>query len=84
VRFLVELYAPFAGDLVEIDRRVRRAAEELASEGASLHHELSLLVPEDEMCLLLYEASSAELALEASRRAGVVSERIVEAIELTR
>ena len=81
MRFLVELYAPFATDLPEIDRRVRAAAEELAAEGALLRHQLSLLVPEDEMCLLLYEAASAELALEASRRAGVVSERIVEAIE---
>ena len=81
MRFLVELYTPFASDLPEIDRRVRAAAEELASEGALLRYQLSLLVPEDEMCLLLYEAASAELALEASRRAGVVSERIVEAIE---
>ena len=33
------------------------------------------------MCLLLYEAPNRELALEATRRAGLASERVVEAIE---
>ena len=81
MRYLVELYTPFPGDFAELDRRVRAAAEKLAKEGAPLRHERSILVPEDEICLLIYDAPSAELALEASRRAGVVSERVVEAIE---
>jgi hypothetical protein len=84
VRYLVELYAPFPGDFGELDRRVRAAAEELASEGVPLRHERSILVPADEMCLLIYDAPTAELALEASRRAGLVTERVVEAIEVDR
>jgi hypothetical protein len=84
VRYLVELYAPFPDDFAELDRRVRAAAEQLASEGLPLRHERSILVPADEMCLLIYDAPTAELALEASRRAGVVSERVVEAIEVDR
>jgi hypothetical protein len=84
VRYLVELYAPLPGDFGELDRRVRAAAEQLASEGVPLRHERSILVPADEMCLLIYDAPTAELALEASRRAGLVSERVVEAIEVDR
>ena len=46
-----------------------------------MHHLRSILVPEDEMCVLHYEAPSRELALEAARRAGVTSDRIVEMVE---
>jgi Protein of unknown function (DUF4242) len=83
VRFLVESYAP-SGDveIEEIDRRARTAAEELAGEGAAVRHLGSILVPEDEMCVLHYEASSRELALQAAERAGITSDRVVEALEI--
>ena len=83
MRFIVELYLSRASsdDVDKIDARARAAAEELAREGAPVRHLRSTHVPEDEMCLLLYEAPNRELALEASRRAGVTSERVLEAIE---
>ena len=61
--------------------RARAAAEQLASEGAAVRHLRSILVPEDEMCVLHYDAPSRELALEAARRAGVTSDRVVEMVE---
>lgn len=82
MRFLVESYLPdTGGSIEEIDRRVRTAAEQLASEGAAVRHLGSILVPEDEMCVLHYDAPSRELALEAAQRAGIVSDRVVETVE---
>jgi hypothetical protein len=82
MRFLVESYLPDGGvGIDEIDGRARAAAEQLASEGAAVRHLRSLLVPEDEMCVLHYDAGSRELALEAARRAGMTSDRVVEAVE---
>jgi hypothetical protein len=81
VHFIVELYLCRPEDIYRVDARARAAAEELAREGAQIRHVRSTVVPDDEMCLLVYEAPNRELALEATRRAGVTSERILEAIE---
>ena len=82
MRFLVESYLP-AGDtgLEALNRRARAAAEKLAGEGADVRHLGSIFVLEDEMCVLHYDAASRELAVEAARRAGVVLDRVVEAVE---
>jgi hypothetical protein len=81
MRFLVESYLPVAGaeGQAEVVARARAAADELAREGAPLRHLECIFVLEDEMCLLLYEAESPELAREASRRAGIDCERVLEA-----
>jgi hypothetical protein len=81
MRFLVESYLPVAGEegQAEVVARARAAADELAQEGAPLRHLECIFVPEDEMCLLLYEADSPQLAREASRRAGIECERVLEA-----
>jgi Protein of unknown function (DUF4242) len=81
MRYLVESYVPVAGAKAQADveARVRHAAEELARDGAPLRHLNCIFVPEDEMCLLLYEADSPELVREASRRAGIECERVLEA-----
>jgi hypothetical protein len=81
MRFLVESYlsAASAEDRAEIAARTRAAAAELALEGASLRYVEAIFVPEDEMCLLVYEADSAELVREAGRRAGIPCERVLEA-----
>jgi uncharacterized protein DUF4242 len=82
MRFLVESYLPPGSvGIDEIDGRARAAAEQLAGEGAAVRHLRSTLVPEDEMCVLHYDAASRELASEAARRAGVTSDRVVEAVE---
>ena len=80
--YLVESYLPTDGVGIEaIDAQARAAAEQLASEGVAVRHLRSILVPEDEMCVLHYDAPSRELALEAARRAGVTSDRVVEMVE---
>jgi hypothetical protein len=79
--FLVETYAPSAITLEEAETRARRAAVELANSGTPVRYVRSIFVPGDEMCLYLFEAPSAEAVREASERAGLVAERIVEAVE---
>ena len=81
MRFLVESYLPVADaeGQAEVAARARAAADELAREGAPLRHVDCIFVPDDEMCLLLYEANSPELVREASLRAGIECERVLEA-----
>jgi hypothetical protein len=80
--FLVELYvARQASDAVTIDlERARRAAEELTSEGTPVRCVRSILVPEDETCLCLYEAESIDAVRAASVRSGLSFERISAAV----
>jgi hypothetical protein len=80
--FLVELYvARHDRDIVERHvEQARAAAEELAREGVAVRCLRSIFLPEDETCLLLYDAARAEDVAEAARRAGVSYERIVEAV----
>jgi hypothetical protein len=81
MRYLVESYLPVAGaeDQADVETRARAAAHELAREGAPLRYVDCIFVPEDEMCLLLYEAPFPELVREASLRAGIECERVLEA-----
>jgi hypothetical protein len=81
-RYLAELYLPQTGSdgLREAVARARSAAQELTREGAPVRYLRSIFVPEDETYFLLYEAGSAEAVAEASARAGIAAERIVEAV----
>lgn len=80
--FLVELYVSRgAAGTFELDaERARLAAEQLTSEGTPVRCVRSIFVPEDEMCLFLYEADSMEAVREASVRAGLAFERISAAV----
>lgn len=60
--------------------RADAAADELARQGAPVRSLRMLYAADDETCFLLYEAASAELAGEASRRAQIASERVLEAV----
>jgi Protein of unknown function (DUF4242) len=82
MRYLVESYLPATGAPEQLERvaaRSRAAAAELAREGAVLRYIEAILVPEDEMCLLVYEAESPDLAAEASARAGIAFDRVLRA-----
>jgi hypothetical protein len=83
VKFLVELYLPSHGAdaAAATAARARAAADELAGQGAPVRYLRMLYVPDDETCFLLYEAASAELAGEASQRAQIAYERVLEAVE---
>jgi hypothetical protein len=79
--FLVELYAAKT-DAVGVARgadRVGRAAAELTQEGTPVRFVRSIFLPEDETCLLLVEADSAETVREAARRAALVFDRVTAA-----
>jgi Protein of unknown function (DUF4242) len=80
-KYLVEVYAPAPAELEEVEERVRRAAAESASGRLRPRYLRSILVPGDEMCFHLFEASSAEAVREAAQLAGLAYARIVEAVE---
>jgi hypothetical protein len=83
-RFLVEVYQPDGGDrLDEITERVRTAASSLTREGHPVRYLRTIFVPEDETCFHLFEAVSADAVAEASRRAAIELERIVEALSIS-
>jgi hypothetical protein len=80
--FLVELYASRA-DAAALGRgaeRVRRAADELTRRGMPVRYLRSIYVPEDETCLLLFDAVSAQAVSEVASRAALPYERLVAAI----
>ena len=81
--YLVELYVSRDGQaaLEGAVARVRAAAQELTRGGAPVRYLRTIFVPEDETCFILYEAASAEAAGEATRRAGLLFDRVVEAID---
>jgi Protein of unknown function (DUF4242) len=80
-KYLVEVYAPGLAELAEVEERVRRAAAESASGRMRARYLRSILVPGDEMCFHLFEASSAEAVRTAAQLAGLAYARIVEAVE---
>lgn len=82
--FLVELYVS-RQDTAALERasgrgRIHAAAEELSRNGVRVRYLRRIFVPEDETCLLLFEAQSVEAVREVARRAAVPFERIAEAI----
>lgn len=81
-KYLAELYVPRAGSdgLRDATRRARAAAKEMTDQGTAVRYLRSIFVPEDETYFLLYEADSASAVAEASARAGIEVERIVDAV----
>ena len=59
----------------------RAAADSLRREGFPVSYLGSIFAPGDEMCLHLFEATSADLIRRASRRWALSCERIVEVVE---
>lgn len=81
--YLVESYLSRtrATELAATTSRARQSAEAMSGEGIPVRHVRATFLAEDEVCLHLFEAPSAEAAGEASRRAAIAYNRIVEAIE---
>jgi hypothetical protein len=80
--FLAERYVArgdLAGFALDADR-ARRGAEEVSREGTSVRFLRSLFVPEEETCLYVYEAPSADAVREAARRATLRFDRVNAAI----
>lgn len=70
-----------AGAVRRTSELARSAAEERTRWGTQVRYLRSVFIPEDETCLLLYEAPSAEAVREAARGAGLQFERVLEAVE---
>jgi hypothetical protein len=70
-RYTVELSRPEGGwrELQQTSTRARQAAEEIQGEGKPVRFLRAIFVPEDDVCLFLYEGPSAEVVREAASRA---------------
>ena len=73
--YMVELYVEQGAAVEPAVELTRRAAEQLTGEGRPVRLVRSILVPEDETCLLLFEAADADAAQEAARAAELPLER---------
>jgi hypothetical protein len=84
-RYIVELRRPALGwdDVQALGARSRAAASELRREGTAVRFLRAVLLPEDDSCLLLYEAESPEVVGQAVRRADLVAERTAETVLVT-
>ena len=81
--YVVELYMTAVGSdgLAVAAGRARLAAEQLTREGMPVRYVRSILIPGDETCFLVFEGPSAQAVGEASRRAALDYDRIVEAVQ---
>jgi uncharacterized protein DUF4242 len=71
-----------AAELTEAVARVKSAARALTAEGVRVRHVRSSFLPADEQFLHVLEAPSAEAAGEATKRAGIAPDRIVETVSV--
>jgi hypothetical protein len=82
--FLVEAHLPGTADLDGIEAAARLAAGELPAAGTPVRYERAIFVHEDELCFHLIDAPSPEAIREVVGRAGIVTQRIVEAAASSR
>jgi hypothetical protein len=80
--FVVELYVSRT-DVVGVERDTERArlpAEQLTRAGTHVRYLRSIFVPQDETCLVLFEAASADAVRATARRAALPFDRVVEVV----
>lgn len=83
VCFLVEVYTPDAASgFPSAVEHLRSATRAMAGEGIGVRYRRALLVRGDDTCFHVLEAPSAATAMEASTRAGLDFERIVEVVDV--
>jgi hypothetical protein len=78
--YLVETYLPRGYVLSEAVARMRAAAEASSLQGVPVRYLRSIFVPEDETCFHLLEGPSTDAVAQVGERAGLVGNRVVEAI----
>ena len=82
--FMAECFWPgvSAQKVADTGERVRQASHAIGGSGGFARYLGSILVPTDEIALLLLEAASIDAATELAREAAVPSERILEIVRL--
>ncbi len=83
--YMAECFWPGVTDELVEDAalRARRAVAELKREGKPISYVGSILVPEDEVVFFQFEGPSADVVREASGRAELPIERVVESVRGT-
>jgi hypothetical protein len=77
--FLVESYTPATAGIADVGARARSAGSASSPAQGPVRYVRSILVPADETCFHLFEATSAEAVRQAIERVGVSAYRIIEA-----
>ncbi len=80
--YLVETYLARdrAGDRIAREQRARSAAEEAAREKAHVRLEYSIYLPEDDICLFVFNAQSGGEVAAVVQRADLDPIRVIEAV----
>jgi hypothetical protein len=81
--FIAESYLPRSrrAEVPSLAERARRAAETLAGNGCDVAYLRSAFLPEDEMCLHWFDASSSEVVAEVASVGAMEWDRVVETVE---
>jgi hypothetical protein len=80
--FLLETYTTARpGDVAVLVARARAAAESASAQGYEVRHVRTFLVPDDEMCFHIFDASSAKAVERMAELAELVRGRITEVVE---
>jgi hypothetical protein len=80
VLYLAEFYLSGGASLAGVAAQARAGAREAARTGADVRFVRAIFVPRDENCFALYQASSAQAVTTAGALAGLVFDRIAEAL----
>jgi hypothetical protein len=85
-QFLVEVFTPHAtaGELAAADRRAMSAAQRLSGPDLDVRYVRATYIPEDEICLFVFDAPSGPDAALVAQRAGLEPIRVVEAVSSTK
>ena len=74
--FLVETYTPATIKVAAVEERARVAARQVAEAGGDVEYVGSIFLPEDELCMYLFDAASKEAVNEVALSAGISPDRI--------
>jgi Protein of unknown function (DUF4242) len=80
VLYLAEFYLPGGASLAGVVARARTGAQEAARAGTDVRFVRAIFVPRDESCFALYQAESVQAVTVAGALAGLVFDRVAEAL----
>ena len=79
--FMVEAFTPTAATVAAFHRSLHETAAALAAEGVAVRYVRSILVPDDDTCFFVVQATNESAVREMLRRAGVQGARVTRTIE---